>query len=204
MNHGNLDSQQISALHDELFQYLFNRHLQNRDFVFMPRQKADKRLNQGYWFTGNNNYLIISFYAGGDTSNKTPNIMFQMYLSDAYPKQKQVNRSNSPLPLCFIQLSNTVGSVRGETKESVIKEIRKRLGRFECNRVSEEGIEERWNRYYEGTDYLKCLEGFLTKDKPIIDEIIKAAKNSEIGFLDPNKARNKMNAIERMRTARKE
>jgi hypothetical protein len=199
VNPDNLDKQQISELHDELFQFLFDRHLQNRDFVFMPRQQASERLSQGYWFLGDDNYLIISFYSGGDV-NQTPNIMFQMFLSDVHPKNKRINRSNSPLPLSSIQLANTAGYAGWETKEPVINEIRKRLGGFECNRISN-GIESRWNRYYEGTDYLKCLEEFLIKDKPIIDEIIREAKNSEIGFLDKNKARNKMNAIERMRTA---
>jgi hypothetical protein len=78
----------------------------------------------------------------------------------------------------------------------VINEIRNKLIGFECNRFTD-GIESLWNRYYENrsyndADYLKCLEKFLTKDKPIIDEVIKDAKNSEIGFLDQNKADRKI------------
>ncbi len=55
------------------------------------------------------------------------------------------------------------------------------------------------NRSYNDADYLKCLEEFLTKDKPIIDGIIRDTKNSEIGFLDKNKVDRKIYTIEKMR-----
>ncbi len=194
--HGGVDMSSIPRVHDELFQFLIDHHI-----VFMPRQKTSERLNMGYWFTGDNNYLSIGFYTGGDTHNKTPNITFHMYLSGFY--LGGLNRSMSPLPLCAIQLSNTAGSNGWTVKEPVMTEIRKRLGGFECNRVTD-GIESRWNRYYENrsyndADYLKCLEEFLTKDKPIIDEVIRDAKNSEIGLLDQNKADRKINTINRIR-----
>lgn len=124
-----------------------------------------------------------------------------MYLSDFY--LGILNRSRSPIPLSSLQLSNTAGSSGWKTKDPVINEIRKQLGGFECNRVTD-SIESRWNRFYEnrsynGADYLKCLEGFLTKDKPVIDGIIMDAKNAEIGFLDNNKVDRKIVIIEKMR-----
>ncbi len=196
VTHGSLDKQRILKVHNELFQFL-----RDNNVIFMPRQKASERLNQGYWFIGDDNYLAISFYTGGDTSNKTPNITFQVYLSDFY--LGSINRSRSPIPLSCIQLSNTLGSSGWKTKEPVINEIRKKLGGFECNRVTD-NIESRWNRFYENrsyndADYLKCLEEFLTKDKPIIDEVIREAKNSAIGFLDQNKVDRKIYTIEKMR-----
>ena len=74
---------EITKIHDELFQFLLDYKKRYPDFYFMPRQKGD-RLENGYWFLGNENYLAISFYTGVDTSNKTPNITFQIYLSDFY------------------------------------------------------------------------------------------------------------------------
>jgi hypothetical protein len=190
------DKRRILKIHDELFQFL-----RERNVVFMPRQKASERLSQGYWFIGDDNYLAISFYTGGDTSNKTPNITFHVYLSDFYPNS--IGKSNASIPLCCIQLSNTLGSDGWETKQPVISEIREELGGFECNRIND-GIEGRWNRYYEhrnynATDYLKCLEDFLTNDKPVIGEIIRLAKNPKIGFLGKNKSDRKINAIEKLR-----
>jgi|GEM_PF-2313798 len=193
---GGLDKHRIQTVHDELFQFLTDRQI-----IFMPRQNASDRLNQGYWFNGTDDYLVIGFYTGNDNLNKTPNIYFHMYLSEKYLGRS--SRQSSPIPLSSIQLSNTVGSNGWKTKEPVINEIRKRLGRFECNRV-DDNKESRWNRFYENrgysdADYLKCIEEFLIKDKPIIDEVIRDAKNSEIGFLDQNKADRKISNINRMR-----
>lgn len=190
------DKQRILKIHDELFKFLLKRKV-----IFMPRQKASERLSQGYWFNGDDNYLAISFYTGGDTINKTANITFHAYISDFYPNS--MGKSNPSIPLCCIQLSNIFESKGWETKQPLINEIREKLGGFECNRITD-GIEGRWNRYYENlnynaTDYLKCLEDFLTNDKPVIDEIIKNAENPEIGFLDNNKVDRKINAIEKLR-----
>jgi len=194
--HSNFDKRRILKIHDELFHYL-----RDHNVIFMPRQKSSERLNQGYWFIGDDNYLSISFYTGGDTKNKTPNITFHVYLSEFY--LGKINRSRSPIPLSCIQLSNTVGSSGWKTKELVINEIIKKLGGFECNRATD-SIEERWNRFYENrsyndADYLKCLEDFLTNDKPIIDGIISDAKNSEIAFLEKNKVDRKISNIEKIR-----
>lgn len=190
-----LDTQKILKIHNDLFTFL-----RERDVIFMPRQKDGERLRQGYWFIGNDDYLGISFYTGGDSSNKTPNLTFHVYLSDYY--LAPMGKSKSPIPLCCIQLSNTPESMGWETKKPVIDEIMSQLGGFECNRMTD-AQESRWNRYYESrdyddTDYLGCLEDFLTRDKPIIDEIVTKAKNPEIGFLDRNKAERKINVIERL------
>ncbi len=120
VTHGSLDKRRILKAHDELFQFL-----RDHNVIFMPRQKASERLNQGYWFIGDDNYLAIGFYTGADTSNKTPNITFQMYLSDFY--LGMLNRSRSPIPLSSIQLSNTAGSSGWKTKEPVINEIEPQL-----------------------------------------------------------------------------
>ena len=84
-----------------------------------------------------------------------------------------------------------------KSKIPVIDEIKKRLDGFEANRVN--GIEARWNRFYDSTDYLKCLEEFLFNDKPIIDDIIRQAKNPEIDFLDKRKSQEKINNIIKLR-----
>lgn len=195
----NLGMRRILKIHDELFQFL-----KERGVIFMPRQKAHERLSQGYWFIGDDNYLSIGFYTGGDTFNKTPNICFHVYLTDYYPNS--LGKPNSSIPLCCIQLSNTFGSDKWETKAPVITKIIEELGGFECNRV-DDGVEGRWNRYYEhrnynSADYLRCLEDFLTNDKPVIDEIIRTAKNTAIYFLDKDKSDRKINAIDKIRNKR--
>ncbi len=183
----------ITKIHDELFQFLLDYKMKYPDFYFMPRQKGD-RLENGYWFLGDDNYLGIGFYTGGDTSNKTPNITFQIYLSDFY--LKPLNRKQ--IPTCVIQLSNTPGSSAWDSKKTVIEKIKEKLGGFEVNRTTN-GIEGRWSRYYDSNDYLECLEEFLTKDKPIIDDIIRKEEKSEIGLLDKKKSEDKINHIIQLR-----
>jgi hypothetical protein len=196
------NKQRILKIHDELFQFL-----RERKVIFMPRQRDDKRLrlSQGYWFIGNGNYLAVGFYTGNDNINHTPNITFHVYLSDFY--LNSIGKSNASIPLCCIQLSNTPGSKGWENKQPVINQIKKELGGFECNRIKD-GIEGRWNRYFEhrdynATDYIECLDDFLTKDKPVIDEIIKNTKNPDIGFLDKNKSDGRINTIEKLRNEKK-
>ncbi len=187
---------EIAKIHDELFQFLLDYKKKNPDFYFMPRQKG-ARLENGYWFLGDENYLGIGFYTGGDTSNKTPNITFQIYLSDFY--LKSLNRKQ--IPTSVIQLSNTPDSSGWVSKKPVIEKIKEKLGGFEVNRTTN-GAEGRWNRYYDSKDYLKCLEEFLTKDKPIIDDIVRKAENSEIGLLDKKKSEDKINIINQRRKSK--
>lgn len=179
----------VLRIHDELFQFLLDYKSQHPDFYFMPRQKG-KRLEDGYWFPGDDNYLVIGFYTGPDDFNKTPNITFQIYLSNHY--LRALNRTQ--IPTCVIQLSNTPESKGWLSKKTVIEKIIEKLGGFEVNRITD-GVDARWNRYYESNDYLECLEEFLTKDKPVIDEIIRKEANPEIGFLDKKKSDDKIKNI---------
>ena len=185
----NSSENEVTVIHDEIFQFLLDYKEHNPDFYFMPRQKG-KRLEDGYWFPGDENYLLISFYTGPDDFNKTPNITFQIYLSNHY--LRALNRTQ--VPTCVIQLSNTPGSKGWVSKRPVIEKIIEKLGGFEVNRITD-GFDARWNRYYDSKDYLKCLEEFLTKDKPVIDDIIRMEENPEIGFLDKKKSDDKINNI---------
>jgi hypothetical protein len=180
---------EVIAIHDKIFQFLLDYKAQHPDFYFMPRQKG-KRLEDCYWFPGDDNYLVIGFYTGPDDFNKTPNITFQIYLSSHY--LRALNRAQ--IPTCVIQLSNTPESKGWLTKKPVIEKIIQKLGGFEVNRITD-GVDARWNRYYESNDIFECLEEFLTKDKPVIDEIIRKEGNPEIGFLDKKKADDKINNI---------
>ena len=45
---------------------------------FYMRSARDERFNKGYWFPGNESYLCVSFWAGGDSFSKTPNLFFEI------------------------------------------------------------------------------------------------------------------------------
>src|SRR5450432_3641843 len=49
-------------------------------FFTLRRSNQQKRLEKGYWFYGNENYLAVSFWSGMDWKNRTPNIFFRITL----------------------------------------------------------------------------------------------------------------------------
>jgi predicted ATP-binding protein involved in virulence len=74
----------INKLHEDVFSYLNNWSEQSRtrnneiNPYFYMRSVRDDRFKKGYWFPGNDTYLCISFWAGGDSRHKTPNIYFEI------------------------------------------------------------------------------------------------------------------------------
>ena len=52
----------------EIFQFLYQKHEADENFMFRVRQTNNKgRLNKGYWFNGNDEYLYTSFWSGNDS-----------------------------------------------------------------------------------------------------------------------------------------
>ncbi|SEO20157.1 AAA domain-containing protein [Flavobacterium sp. CF108] len=74
----------IERIHEEAFVLLNEWSERNRvennevNPYFYMRSVRDERFKNGYWFPGNDSYICISFWAGGDSSNKTPNIYFEI------------------------------------------------------------------------------------------------------------------------------
>ena len=67
----------IVKIHEQLYTYLSSQHEKDKNFRFTLRSvNRANRLNEGYWFTGNDNYLAFSFWTGSDWRNKTSNIIF--------------------------------------------------------------------------------------------------------------------------------
>ena len=75
----------IQKIHEEVFNNLdnFSKQSRNRNTEINPyfymRSVRDDRFKKGYWFPGNDQYLTISFWSGGDSYNKTPNIYFEIH-----------------------------------------------------------------------------------------------------------------------------
>ena len=74
----------IQKIHEEIFSYLNEWSERSRTSnnqinpYFYMRSVRDERFKKGYWFTGNDSYICISFWAGGDSIHKTPNIYFEI------------------------------------------------------------------------------------------------------------------------------
>jgi energy-coupling factor transporter ATP-binding protein EcfA2 len=77
--------QNIEKLHESIFTFLDRWSERSRSGYndinpyFYMRSVRDERFKKGYWFPGNENYICLSFWAGGDSNNKTPNIYFDIH-----------------------------------------------------------------------------------------------------------------------------
>ncbi|HSC54470.1 MAG TPA: AAA family ATPase [Phnomibacter sp.] len=60
------------------------------------------RLDEGFWFYGNDDYFCISFWTGMDWKNRTPNISFFFYSNGE--AQLQINVSDSDKKREFVEL----------------------------------------------------------------------------------------------------
>jgi predicted ATP-binding protein involved in virulence len=74
----------IQKIHEDVFAYLNSWSEQARTAkdeinpFFYMRSVRDQRFEKGYWFPGDETSLCISFWAGGDSYRKTPNIYFEI------------------------------------------------------------------------------------------------------------------------------
>ena len=149
----------IVKIHEQLYTYLSSQHEKDKNFRFTLRSvNRANRLNEGYWFTGNDNYLAFSFWTGSDWRNKTSNIIFVV---------EKIGKSW----LEFV-------SHEGEKKQFFSK-VADVLDMQQKSSTSDES-NFRWVKNYEGTDYKKSLETFLKRDKRIIDSYILSEKMEKI------------------------
>ena len=70
-------SKKIALKHEKIFDYLVSLHKKDNNFFFVPRKINNKsRFEERYWFIGNDRYLQVSFWDGGDSKEKIHNVGF--------------------------------------------------------------------------------------------------------------------------------
>jgi hypothetical protein len=150
----NLSSNLIS-IHKACWEYLLKHQQENPGFHFVPRKMNNKnRLNEGYYFTGGNDHLLITFWDGvGDTKNVTHTIDFGV-LDDG---------------CAYIQFSSRDDDDRAKYLKEMISILEKKLGnKYNCDAVNY------WRRFYPANlDFIDALQSFIENEKPIIDEYVK-------------------------------
>ena len=148
----------IRDIHENVLQFLLEWREKNKDLLFTLRRRPIERLEAGYWFIGNENYLAFSFWTGTDWVNKTQNI--------------------------YVSIDNT-GTFRlrfsakdDDNKALVLKETAFILGGF--SKVNKNDyLGNLWTKDYEGNDYIKNLELFLNEDKKRIDQLLDLKRNPQ-------------------------
>lgn len=146
----------IREIHEKILQFLLDwRAKKDSSLVFTLRRRPIERLQAGLWFLGNEYYLAFSFWTGTDWVNKTQNI--------------------------YIEINNTgqfrlIFSAKDDKhKALVLGETATALGGF-----SKVGKMNLWVKEYEGNDYLRNLEFFLTEDRNRIDTLL--ALHRRVGY----------------------
>jgi len=67
----------IVAIHNKILDFLLKRRIKDQSLYFLPRKRNNvSRLDKGYWFLGNDEYVHVSFWEGSDWKEKIHNIGF--------------------------------------------------------------------------------------------------------------------------------
>jgi hypothetical protein len=170
----------IKEYHSQAYHFLNGLRENQSDLRYTYRKSNyGGRLEDGFWFYGNDDYFCISFWTGMDWKNRTPNISF-FFLSNG-EAQLQINVSDSDKKREFIV-------------QHLVQPLE--LGYDGRRFVKRYGIEE-----YAGEDFLNLfINGFngQQSDKSKIDEIISSVgstfftnDDNGIGFIDPQEFRSR-------------
>lgn len=131
----------------------------------LRKSNRGNRLEQGYWFYGNEYYVALSFWSGMDWKNKTPNIVF-VIPADERECQLEVNTSDS------------------DEKRSFVSNFLVPAVELNLTGVRYQKAYARW-----GQDYIGALHHFIQTDKRTIDDILQKnasfwpGRGEAIGFI---------------------
>lgn len=156
------------AVYDFLEEYKEQEISKGRTFYYTFRRSNQKnKLDEGFWFYGNDNYLAVSFWSGMDWKNKTPNIFFRI--------------TNEGRTFLTITTKDSIKKAESSSKYFVKQ--------LELNANGK----DRWTKEFQTTDYIQSLQKFLGNEKIIIDRIINENlkglisedESNSIGFINP-------------------
>ena len=156
--------EEIEKIHEEIFNYLQkwsedNRASKGLNPYFYMRNQKDKRFEKGYWFIGAEDYLCVSFWAGGDSLNKTPNVYFNLDYKHGV-RVVIVSREDSDVKRAYFD--EMVGQVNDVESTYIVDKDKN----GKSKRV--------WHKVYSNDykDYMKYLPQFIETDKTIIDKYV--------------------------------
>jgi predicted ATPase len=149
----------FQELHENIFQFLYQKHEKDSNFLFrLRRVNNKKRLEKGYWFTGGEDYLVLSFWSGND------------------PK----------LGFYYIRLEvteNSIQQIYTSSTSDILKKLFETLAQITGLKRVKSGNRplDFWRKTFEINDYshLEIIQNFLEKDKLIIDTFIDNALKIE-------------------------
>lgn len=165
----------INKIHEEVFTLLhhwsgdertsklrtFKTVNKGKNPYFYMRSVRDERFKNGYWFPGNDSYLCISFWAGGDSINKTPNIYFEIH--EKYGCRLIITAKDSEPKFTYFK----------HLIEYLNQKIEGDKGVFKTNL---------WIKHlnFDSNSWSTALYNFLISEKAVIDDYILENQYTEI------------------------
>lgn len=180
---GMANDDEITKLHEEIYLFLQQQREQNPDFYFLLRDSdAHSRLSKGYWFWGNNDYLVISFWKRKDTKKDYRNIA--LYIEKDGTSTLRFSATDD------------------EQKAKILKTIASFIPNMKA--AKEEGQEMAvWEKRYETTDYITNIQDFIENRKPAIDAILALSQAEMLASFEPVNADSFTKNIDRIEALRK-
>lgn len=187
-----MEESEILKIHEDLFSILEEENAKRKDFYFYPRKINNKeRLKEGYWFIGNDHYLIVGLADGNDQREKVHNIGFTVWMN------KKTKENPNPTPTCTLKFSAS----GNETKVPFLRDLAKKLF------LQQDGSRaDKWHKRYidDKGDYMpykEALRKCIDEDLPIIHEAILSEQNkSGITLISKENFNKYFGAIQNYRT----
>ena len=137
----------MHKIHEEVFQLLMKYHKKDENFLFTMRQiNRGGKLDKGYWFLGNDDYLAVSFWSGTDHLAKTPRIFFQIYKDGSSSLELRNEDVFGHIDFFPDQLIKKLGAEENDSSISI--PLKK-------------------------DNYLESLHSFIENEKVIIDKFVR-------------------------------
>jgi len=167
----------ILGIHEDILSYLLERHKKDPSLLFtMRKTNRNNRLEEGYWFIGNDTYLQVSFWDGTDAFQKISRIGFFV------EKRKQG------------WVSNVYISCKDEPDlDAPFKALAAELGGFIPR------SQHLWRKHFSNLNYLENLESFINEDKKIIDRFLLDNPRIPVGKIEQHKFIENLNKISDLR-----
>lgn len=155
----------ILEVHKKCLDFLLEYQSKHDDFYFVPRKYNNKhRLEQGMYFLGNEDYMVLSFWEGGDSKEFIYNINFGVG-DDLQASIELSCRDNDDRVPYVVKIKELIEGQGKQFKETKVN---------------------RWRYFYPAdVNYIDALQDFILNEKSIIDNYI--SKHPESGIFLANK-----------------
>ena len=125
-----MTEQEIIQLHKELYDYLMGIHEKDAAFRFRVRRMNNQnRLDKGYWFNGNNDYLETSFWDYKDNLHQTSVIRLVYYFETKKWACELIGRDSEARKVYFENMAKQLGGFNKNERRAIwYKELDSKKG----------------------------------------------------------------------------